>query len=59
MSEKAEGVMTIPPATIAAITMIGVSLQDWVLMATLLWVVTQFGWFCYNRYQDFKKKSND
>ena len=49
-----EGVASVPPATVAALTLAGVSLQDWVLMATLGWLGIQIGYFFYQRYKEWK-----
>ena len=56
MSSKVEGIMSAPPAVVAGLSLAGVSLQDWVLMATLIWVTTQFSWFVYCRIKDWRKK---
>lgn len=53
---KIEGVMSIPPAAVAGLSLVGVSLQDWVLLATLAWLTMQIGWFGYCRFRDWKKK---
>jgi hypothetical protein len=50
-----QGTMSLPPTAVAAITLAGVSLQDWVLIATLGWLAVQFGWFIVQRYREFKK----
>lgn len=55
-SGKIDAALSTPPAAVAAISMLGVSLQDWVLIATLAWVSTQFGWFIYQRVRDFTRK---
>lgn len=52
----AEGLASTPPAAIAALTLAGVSLQDWVLIGTLVWLSLQVGWFIYQRYKDFRNK---
>jgi C4-dicarboxylate transporter len=49
-----EGVASVPPATVAALTLAGVSLQDWVLMATLGWLGIQIAYFFYQRYKEWK-----
>jgi hypothetical protein len=50
-----EGVASVPPATIAALTLMGVSLQDWVLMATLGWLGLQITYFIYQRFKELTK----
>lgn len=42
-----------PPIAIAGLTVAGVHLQDWVLIATLGWIGLQMAWFLYRRYKDF------
>lgn len=37
-----------PPVAVSGMTLAGYSLNDWVLVATLLWIATQFGWFVYS-----------
>jgi hypothetical protein len=59
MSSKIEGAMSLPPAAVAAISLAGVSLQDWVLGATLIWIATQFTWFMWNRWKDFRGRKSD
>lgn len=54
-----EGVMSAPPAAVAAVSLSGVSLQDWVLIATLVWLGLQVSWFCYNRIKEFFPKKGD
>lgn len=49
-----EGLASAPPVTVAALTISGISLQDWVLMATLGWIAMQIGYFTYQRWKEFK-----
>lgn len=49
-----EGVASAPPATVAALTLAGISLQDWVLMATLGWLGLQIGYFLYQRWKEWR-----
>lgn len=49
-----QGVASAPPAAVAGLTLAGVSLQDTVLLATLIWITVQFGWFCYTRYKEWR-----
>lgn len=44
-----QAVASAPPAVISAITLAGVSLQDWVLIATLGWIGLQTVWFIWQR----------
>lgn len=40
-----------PPTLVSAVTLAGVSLQDWVLIATLGWIVMQAAWFVYSKWK--------
>lgn len=53
-----EAVASAPPASVATLTLAGVSLQDWVLIATLVWIVTQFGYFIYQRVKEARNGRN-
>lgn len=53
-----EGAASLPPAAVAAVTLAGVSLQDWVLMATLGWIAMQISYFLYQRWKEFKIGKN-
>jgi hypothetical protein len=48
--------LSAPPASVAVLSLANVSLQDWVLMATLAWIATQAGWFFIQRIREFKTK---
>jgi hypothetical protein len=48
-----EGMLSTPPAAIAALTLMGVSLQDWVLLATLGWLSMQIAYFIYQRCKEW------
>lgn len=54
-----EGAASLPPAAVAALTILGVSLQDWVLMATLGWLGLQIGYFIYQRWKEWGPKDGD
>lgn len=54
MTTKTEMALTGPPAAVAGLTLAGVSLQDWVLIGTLVWLTMQIGWFCYKRVQEWR-----
>lgn len=41
-----------PPATVATMTLLGVSLENWVLILTLGWLTFQIIWFIYLRVSD-------
>ncbi len=45
-----EALMSTPPAAVLGMTIAGVSLQDWVCVATLAWLALQTGWFIYSKY---------
>jgi len=47
-----EGAMSVPPATVATMTLLGVSLENWVLILTLGWLTFQIIWFIYLRVSD-------
>jgi hypothetical protein len=51
-----EGVASAPPTAVMALTLAGVSLQDWVLMATLGWLGLQIGYFLYQRWKEWGAK---
>jgi hypothetical protein len=54
-----EAALSAPPVSIAGLSLAGVSLQDWVLITTLVWLGCQIGWFAYSRYKDFRKSRKD
>ncbi|SIR39685.1 Phage holin T7 family, holin superfamily II [Aeromonas sp. RU39B] len=37
-----------PPVVVSGMTLAGYSLNDWVLVATLCWIVIQAGWFVWS-----------
>lgn len=37
-----------PPVVVSGMTLAGYPLNDWVLVATLLWIVVQMGWFIWS-----------
>lgn len=39
-----------PPVSVTGLTLMGVSLNEWVLMMTLLYTVLQIGWFVYSKF---------
>ncbi len=53
-----EALASAPPTAIAGLSLIGVSLQDWVLIVTLLWLACQIAYFGYQRYKDWKNVGN-
>lgn len=38
-----------PPVSVTGLTLAGVSLNEWVLLATLFYTVLQIGWFIYSK----------
>lgn len=36
-----------PPVVVSGMTLAGYPLSDWVLVATLLWIAVQMGWFLW------------
>ena len=38
-----------PPVAVTGITMVGISLSDWVLIATLTYTFLQMGWFVWDK----------
>jgi disulfide bond formation protein DsbB len=43
-----------PPVSVALATLFGMSLQDWVLVATLVYIVLQAGFLIYRWYRMFR-----
>ena len=37
-----------PPVAVVSMSWAGVSLNDWVLIATLVWLSVQIGWFIWS-----------
>ena len=37
-----------PPVVVSTMTLAGYSLNDWVLVATLVWIAVQMGWFIWS-----------
>lgn len=53
-----EAAASAPPVSVAGLALAGISLQDWVLIATLLWIAVQMAYFGYQRYKEWKNVSN-
>lgn len=51
-----EAALSVPTVSVAGLSLVGVSLQDWVLIATLTWLAIQITWFGYNRYTEYHEK---
>lgn len=47
-----------PPGAVVGLDLSGISLNDVVLYATLLYTMAQFGFFLYDRYNLYKAKKN-
>jgi hypothetical protein len=45
-----EALKASPPVTVVGLSLGGVSLQDWVLIATLIYTLLQTGWFIYSKF---------
>lgn len=45
----AHGVKSGPPVLVSGLTLAGLELNDWVLIATLVWIVLQIGWFVWSK----------
>lgn len=39
-----------PPVSVAGLSLAGVSLNEWVLIVTLLYTLLQMGWFIYSKF---------
>ncbi|WP_323063533.1 hypothetical protein [Aeromonas jandaei] len=44
-----------PPVVVSGMTLAGYSLNDWVLVATLLWIAVQMGWFIWSNIIKLRK----
>ena len=44
-----EATKSAPPVAITGITLVGISLSDWVLIATLTYTFLQMGWFVWDK----------
>lgn len=49
-ASAASGLMVknVPPITVVGLQVAGVSLDDWIKIATLLWLAIQAGWFVWS-----------
>ena len=45
-----EAVKASPPITVVGLSLGGIALQDWVLIATLIYTLLQTGWFIYSKF---------
>jgi len=53
-----EAVASAPPVSVAGLALAGISLQDWVLIVTLIWILLQMGYFTYKRYKEWSDGRN-
>lgn len=53
-----EALASAPPTSVAGLTLVGVGLQDWVLIVTLVWILLQMGYFTYKRYKEWSDGRN-
>lgn len=53
-----EAVNVAPPASVAGMTLAGVAMSDWVLIATLVYLVMQITWFVYSKAKALHDGSN-
>jgi len=44
-----------PPVAVAALTMAGVGLQDWVYILTAIYLVTQTGYLVWKWFREWRK----
>lgn len=45
-----EAAKALPPVSVAGLTLAGVTLNDLVLLATLIYTLLQTGWFVYSKF---------
>lgn len=44
----------VPPVTVTGLAIAGLSLNEWVVIVTLLYTVTQFGFLIYDRIKKYR-----
>ena len=44
-----EALKSSPPVTVVSLALGGITLQDWVLIATLIYTLLQIGWLIYSK----------
>lgn len=52
-----EALKTAPPVSVAGATIMGASVEDWVLVLTALYLVMQVAHFLRSRYKEYKNGS--
>lgn len=50
----AEAVKSVPPVSVAGATVLGVSMQEWVLILTALYTLLQIAYFVRKSYKEYK-----
>lgn len=53
----AEALKSAPSVSVAGATIVGVSLQEWVLVLTALYTALQLAYFMRKRYKEYKDGS--
>lgn len=48
-----------PPLGVAVLSLGGVPLDQWVYVATLIWIILQIGGWCFDRYKKHFYKGHD
>ena len=49
-----DATLSAPPAAVAGATLLGVSLEDWVMIATLIYTAAAFAWLIYKAAKEFR-----
>lgn len=52
-----EALKSAPPVSVAGATVVGVSLDEWVLVLTALYTALQIAYFIRKRYKEYKDGS--
>ena len=45
-----EAVKSAPPLVVTGMSFLGITLQEWVYIATLIWIGIQLGYFVYDKF---------
>lgn len=45
-----EAVKSSPPVTVVGLALGGITLQDWVYILTIVYLLMQAGWFAYSKF---------
>ena len=54
-----EAAKAAPPIAITAVTVGGITINEWVAIATLIYIVLQSGWLVWKWYHAIKDKKNE